>query len=309
MHRIRQLQQIWNWLPAFRVVAETEHLPTAAREAGVTPSALSHAVKGLESELGIELFHRRGRGLALNGHGQQLLASLRESMRRLDDEITRLRGRAFQGPLRIAGPAPFAAAYVLPVLMRLGHDHPGLRPSLVSVSAGEANTLLLDGRLDLAVLDEPTPTAQLMFEKLSPLSYGVYAGADHPLAKARRITPNRLLEHPFVAPAGGGDHWPIDWPRVVALRVDELFLGMQVCAQGELLALLPDVVVETTYPEGKALSRLPIDVPTEAPLYLVRRPPLGSSSLIDRVAAELKAGSAAGQPRRRSSARPGRARE
>lgn len=291
MYRIRQLQQVWNWLPAFRIVAETEHLPTAAREAGVTPSALSHTVKDLESQLGIQLFDRRGRGIVLNRNGEQLLACLRDAMRRLDDEITSLRGQTFHGPLRIAGPAPFAAAYVLPVLMRIRRAHPGLRPSLVSVAPGEVNALLLDGRLDLAILDEPTPDPRLAFEKLSALSYGVYAGPGHPLAKARRITPGRLAEHPFVAPADGADHWPIEWPRVIALRVDALFLGMQVCARGELLALLPDDVVTTSSLAG-TLRRLPLDVPVEAPLYLVRRPSLSSDSLIEMVARELKTESA-----------------
>ena len=42
------VERIWNWLPAFRAVAETEHLPTASDLLHVTPSALSRTIRLLE---------------------------------------------------------------------------------------------------------------------------------------------------------------------------------------------------------------------------------------------------------------------
>ena len=52
----RRVNQIWNWLPAFRVVAETQHLPTASKEAHLSASALSRAVKLVEEQLDRQLF-------------------------------------------------------------------------------------------------------------------------------------------------------------------------------------------------------------------------------------------------------------
>ena len=57
MEHLRRLYRVWNWLPAFRAVAETEHLPTASEMLGLTPSALSRAIKQLEDEL-VELLLR-----------------------------------------------------------------------------------------------------------------------------------------------------------------------------------------------------------------------------------------------------------
>ncbi len=58
MERLRRVASFWNWLPAFRAVAETEHLPTAAEALFVSPSALSRAIRLLEKDVGQPLFRR-----------------------------------------------------------------------------------------------------------------------------------------------------------------------------------------------------------------------------------------------------------
>lgn len=54
MHFVHRVRTIWSWLPAFRAVAEVEHLPTAAQELGIVPSSLSRTVKQIEDELGLQ---------------------------------------------------------------------------------------------------------------------------------------------------------------------------------------------------------------------------------------------------------------
>jgi DNA-binding transcriptional LysR family regulator len=287
MERVRHLREFWGWLPAFRVIAETEHLPTAARVLGVTPSALSRAVKELEARLELKLFDRRGRNLVLNSRGVELLASLRDSMRLLESGLTRLTGTSFQGPLLVAAPAPLAATFVVPALADLVRQHPALRPSLASVGAREANDMLLDGRLDLALLDDAVAHPALRFEKVGELSYGVYGRTDHPLGRRRRVEPRHLAEHPFVGPPAGGDHWPVEWPRTVAMQVDQLYLGMEVCANGALLALLPDAVVARSASASR-LRRLRLELPAKVPIFLVRRPPHRHDSPIERAAAIVR---------------------
>ncbi len=56
MDPTKKLRDIWAWIPVFRVVAETEHLPTAAARLHVSPSALSRTVRLVEDTLGEELF-------------------------------------------------------------------------------------------------------------------------------------------------------------------------------------------------------------------------------------------------------------
>ena len=71
----KKLGDVWPWLPVFRVVAETEHLPTAAARLHVSPSALSRTIRLVEEALGEELFVRSARRIVLNSAGQRLLAA------------------------------------------------------------------------------------------------------------------------------------------------------------------------------------------------------------------------------------------
>ena len=76
----RLLPAIWNWLPAFRAVAESQHLPTASKILNVTPGALSRSIRQLEDAVGHELFSRVGRNLVLNTDGARLLVAISESV-------------------------------------------------------------------------------------------------------------------------------------------------------------------------------------------------------------------------------------
>src|SRR5688500_10075226 len=102
MEHLRRLYRVWNWLPAFRAVAETEHLPTASDMLHVTPSALSRSIKQLEEELGQPLFRRVGRRLELSPAGEELLHALRDSMSRLDRGLSAASTSQFIGPVRIS---------------------------------------------------------------------------------------------------------------------------------------------------------------------------------------------------------------
>ena len=70
MERLRRVARLWSWLPAFRAVGETQHLPTASEHLLVTAPALSRAVRLLEKDVGRELFRRTGRRIELNDNGE-----------------------------------------------------------------------------------------------------------------------------------------------------------------------------------------------------------------------------------------------
>src|SRR5215208_4314626 len=97
MHFTQRIRSVWAWLPAFRAVAETEHLPSAALELGVVPSSLSRAIKLLEDELGVVLFDRSGKALVLNDAGRALLSAVRDAMRIVDDSVVALASDELRG--------------------------------------------------------------------------------------------------------------------------------------------------------------------------------------------------------------------
>jgi DNA-binding transcriptional LysR family regulator len=92
-------------LQAFMAVAARRSFVQAAGELGVSRSALSHAMRGLEADLGVRLLHRTTRSVSLTEAGERLLSRLRPTLSELDhvlDEVSRDDGEV-SGSLRING--------------------------------------------------------------------------------------------------------------------------------------------------------------------------------------------------------------
>ncbi|MCR9245926.1 MAG: LysR family transcriptional regulator [bacterium] len=278
--RLRVIAPLWGYLPAFRVVAECEHLPTAARMLDVTTSTLSRSIASLERALGRELFERSGRSLRLGKHGHILLETVRDSMRWLDDCVGRLQGEGHRGPFRVASGGAGTTAIVAPRLAELRQRHPDLVPQIFSPDHQATPQHLLRGALDIAFQETEVSQPGLVTERVCEIGRGVYCGRSHSLFDKPDVTAEDLHGAEFVAPPGDGtresiDGWPGTIPRTIAMVVDQVRVGLEVCAALPLLAVLPHVLAEE---RGDALRRLPIDVIPAGELYAIYRRPLGARS-------------------------------
>src|SRR5262245_40885300 len=264
MERLRRLTEFWNWLPAFRAVAETEHLPTAAKELRLSPSSLSRSIHLLERNLGKSLFHREGRRLRLNAAGDEFLAAVRTSLRLVDEGFCAVTHLQEHGPLFLAASEVLSWA-LLPALRQIRAEHPMLVVHLYGQEAAtEAVRLLLRGDLDLALLPEPVANERLQVERLGTVRNGIYCGPGHPLFNARRPSRKRILEHAFVAlaPVDAGvalERWPVEIPRRVKAHVTRLQLAVEICATGGALTVLPDPLARTSL-HSLSLRRMPLNV-------------------------------------------------
>ena len=292
MERSRRLNRFWHRLITFRVVAETGHLPTAARTLGVTPPALSRTIRLLAEDLGVELFQRRGRRLVLAPAGERLLRSVRDAMRLVDDGVQEIAAGQVRGSVRLAVAGMFTPL-ALRALARLRAAHPGLVPHLSHDTSGLAQRLLR-GDLDLALTNGPQPHPDLETRRLARCDYAVFAGPGHPLHGQSPAT-DEVCRHPFAAPSGSvagraPDHWPAELPRTVQLVLVQVQVALQTCAEGALLVVLPVPVVATS-PWRDTLWRLPQPVIEPAWLFSMRRIPLPGSAptdpLLDAVLAEI----------------------
>mgnify|MGYP001828066450 CR=1 FL=1 len=268
----RRLEDLWNWLPAFRAVAESEHLPTASEALFVTPSALSRTIRLLERELGRPLFRRAGRRIQLNPAGERLLARVREAMRHVEQGLSEAREETLVGPLRVFSGGLMTPLYVEPALSRLRATHPRVVAYLRSILQEGLVQDLLRGRVDLAFQSEPVAHEDIVTVHLGEATSGVYCGPGHPLFKARRLTIPRVLEHPFIAPvpdASGqsNDGWPTDRARKIGLFTDHMAVGIRACARGEFLAVLPDAIARE-----HGFRRLPMDELPSVGMYAMHRP-------------------------------------
>lgn len=142
----------WNKLRGFRAVADAGSVSGAARRLGVTRSAVSQSLSALERQLGVQLFHRVGRGLALTREGALLQRRVREVEERLQqtlDAIAR-EERCVRGPVRIGLYVGFPTARLARLLARFVRAHPAARVRVRFASHDELREELLAGRLDVA---------------------------------------------------------------------------------------------------------------------------------------------------------------
>jgi DNA-binding transcriptional LysR family regulator len=252
--RLARLTAYWNWLPAFRVVAETEHLPTAARAMHLSASALSRSVAQLESAIGRKLFERSNRRMVLNRDGAELLLAVRDAMRRVDDGLGRLAtGRP--ASVRVVGEGAWIGLLVAPGL-----------PASVEIEQVELEGIgvrdaLLRGLADLVIGETPSSSSDVLNEHLGTVAQAVCA------AKSR-------APPIYAVCTSATDVWPPEIARTVALRVPRLDAVIAVCGRGGMRAVLPRAIARST---GLRMLSSPHLAPTQ--LYLLRRPPLAASPI------------------------------
>lgn len=126
----------------------------AARQRGVTPSAISQQLKLLEAQIGVPLFERVGRRSVPTAAARELIDQLREPFDRIERvvEATRSDFEQVRGRLTIGSPRPFGSVYLRPRLASLLRRYPQLE---LVVEYGVPSVLeqrLVEGRIDLAIL-------------------------------------------------------------------------------------------------------------------------------------------------------------
>ena len=123
-----------NALRAFEAAARHLSFTKAAQELHVTQAAISHQVKGLEEILGIQLFRRLNRRLALTEAGQDYLPPLRDAFDAIAGATQRLHEREEGSALKISVLMSFASTWLLPRLFSFRRLHPEVD---ILVTAGD----------------------------------------------------------------------------------------------------------------------------------------------------------------------------
>ncbi|MER5890882.1 LysR family transcriptional regulator [Streptomyces sp. NPDC001941] len=187
-------------LAQFAAVARHEHVTRAAHELGVPQSTLSRALVRLEQDLGVALFARRGRTLALTPAGRTFLASVERALAEVERAADSVRADADPGAGRVAfGFLHTMGSETVPALIRAFRvDHPRVRFTLVQ-NYGEA---MLDrlraGELDLCLTSPVPDEPGLVARRLDEQRLRLVVPDDHRLAGRKRVRLAEAAEEPFV---------------------------------------------------------------------------------------------------------------
>lgn len=143
----RQLPPL-NALRAFEVAARHMSISQAAQELRVTPAAVSHQIRLLEDHVGLPVFVRNGRGLALTDAGAAGLRDLREGFARLCAAMDAIDSLGEAGVLSVSVAPSFASKWLLPRLEGFQRAHPEID---VHVSASMQITDFVKDGTDIAI--------------------------------------------------------------------------------------------------------------------------------------------------------------
>ncbi len=141
-----------NALRAFEAAARHANFARAASELHVTPGALSHQIRGLEKQLGVALFERQARGVALTPQGRLLHPGLLSGFALIRDAVQALRATRDSGVLVVSTPPGITSKWLAPRLFRFTQAHPDIELR-IAASAAYAN-FFSDG-IDVAFRNLP----------------------------------------------------------------------------------------------------------------------------------------------------------
>ncbi|MCP4384352.1 MAG: LysR family transcriptional regulator [Hyphomicrobiales bacterium] len=251
---VRQLQY-------FVAIAEKGSVSGAARSLSISQSAMTEAVKALESDLGVTLFERHARGLSLTHkgynflhHATTILAGIADARNAFAEDTD-----AAPGSLHL-GVTSLVAGYVLSDLhARYRRAYPSVEVSAIEDDRDYLEHLLIGGELDVAVMviSNSLDRVALQAEIFDVSPYRLWLPLGSPLARKRSITIADISSQPLVMLMIDEIHEATEEilsalgarPRI-AFRTRSVEAVRSLVATGAGVALLPDLVYRPWSLEG-----------------------------------------------------------
>jgi LysR family transcriptional regulator for bpeEF and oprC len=198
-------------LLVFARVVETRNFTHAARHLGVTKSAVSKQVAGLESELGVQLLVRTTRKLSLTEAGERVYASCARIAQDVEaaEDAARQHTEQAAGHLRIASSSGLGRTYLVPLMTEFLLRHPRVTAELV---LGDGFVDLVKERIDIALRVGSPGESSLVTRTLTSIRALLCASPRYLAARGTPRTPKDLADHEFVL------HGSMDPVRLVFRR-------------------------------------------------------------------------------------------
>lgn len=190
-----------NDLQAFRAVAELGSFRKAAEAVSISQPALSRRIDKLEEALGVRLFERTTRSVALTTIGRVFARSAEQLLDDLDAALLGIRDVSSSrlGHVTIAC-VPSVAYYFLPnVISTFRRRFPRIRIKLLDSSANDVLAAVISGEADFGVSFMGSQDSEVEFKVLLQERFVAACRRDHPLARKKRVTWNELYEYEYVS--------------------------------------------------------------------------------------------------------------
>ena len=242
-----------DFLRGFEAAGRRLSFTLAAEELFLTQSALSRQVKALENALGVALFQRRHRALALTAAGAAFHRNVSQQLREIALAAESVRGLARDPGLTVSTTVSFAALWLIPRLASFRAAHPAVE---VYVSANDRMADLARGDVDVAVrylsdAGAPSDAVRLFGERLLPVA----SPALQKRGAAPLRQPSDLASHVLIHLDDPAGHMPwLNWPAWLTSNGQP-----NLKSAGSLRFSLYDQVIQAALGgQGVALGRIPL---------------------------------------------------
>jgi len=256
-----------NILAAFLATAEERSFTKAARRMGVSPSAMSHAIRGLEEGLGVRLLSRTTRSVAPTEAGEQFLARLRPALADVQDALDQLSGLRDKpvGRVRLLTNRLAAITVLAPKLGNFTRDYPEI---VLDITADDRHVDIVAGGFDAGISFGEFVEKDMIAVRVSGDHRAAIVGSPvYFKSTPKPKTPRDLLSHRCInfRHGSGGDvyRWEFEKGRKelsVAVNgplvVDDVAILMRAVMDGIGLAFLSEGYVAPQLASGKLVRVL-----------------------------------------------------
>lgn len=253
-------------LEAIIAVARHGSFRAAATELGMSPTALSHAVAGLEARLGVRLFNRTTRSVSLSGAGDEFVATVAPALSDIRGAMEAVNDHRNTptGTLRINSSLGAARRILTPVVLEYLRRYPDMKVDLVT--EGRLVDIVVDG-FDAGVRTVDNVPKDMVAVPFGPsLRYAVVGSPGYFETRPRPFIPQDLVAHTCIRsrlPSGIIYRWEFERDGEAhnidvagALTLDEPTLILEAARQGAGLAHLSEWSVESDIVAGKLVRVL-----------------------------------------------------
>ncbi len=268
-------------LRAFDAAARHMSFSRAAQEIHVTPAAISHQIKELEEQTGVELFTRTSRTMKLTKAGEVLFEASRETLDILSRALNRMRRLSAHNQLRVSSAPSIAAKWLVPKLDRLFAAFPGADVR-VDISAAPVDFARDDA--DIAIRfglgKYPGLRADLLFQdKVFPVCSPKLITKEKPLKEPRDLLKHTLIHLDWEAQGSPWPNWRMwmlaagvkDFDSTAGLHFDHTALAVQAALDGFGVALGDSNLVADDLAAGRLIKpfELSLNAPADFAYYII----------------------------------------
>ena len=261
---------------AFEAAARHLSFNRAAEELHVTPSAVSHQVRALEDHLGVRLFERLTRRVALTHHGQMLLAPLQAALDQIEAAVRRIGAGGDDGSLTVQASPNFATEWLVPRLMGFQAEYPDIEVKLMTTRGHDGLSFDFE-QVDLAVWygrgDWPDVDCErLMSEELVPVCSPALLRGERPLKSPEDLREATLI-HVLIR-IGQWRNW-LEAAGVTGVdpergpKFQNTPLALEAAMAGMGVAIANRAFVADQLRGGRLVIPFDQDLPTESAYYLI----------------------------------------